>query len=39
MLSKYRIKRTGKNDENDLKFFYGNIHGLENLAYLDDQML
>ena len=24
---------------NDLKFFYGNIHGLENLAYLDDQML
>lgn len=31
-----RIKRTG-NDANDHKYFFGKIHGLENIAYLTDE--
>jgi ABC-type antimicrobial peptide transport system permease subunit len=35
-MSKYRVKRTGKNDTNDLKFFFGKIHGIENIAFMDE---
>lgn len=31
-----RIKRTG-NDANDIKYFFGKIHGLENIAYLTQE--
>lgn len=36
---KYRLKRTGRNDENDIIFFYGKIHGIENIIFLDKETL
>lgn len=36
---KYRLKRTGRNDENDIIFFYGKIHGIENIIFLDKDTL
>lgn len=36
--SKFKIKRSGK-DENDTYFGFGKVHGLENIAYVDDEKL
>lgn len=33
--NKYQVKRVGR-DADDHYWFYGKIHGLENIAYLSD---
>lgn len=34
----FQIKRSGK-DENDIHWSFGKVHGLENIAYIDDEKL
>lgn len=37
-MSKWRIKRSGK-DEDDIYWALGKVHGVENIAYIDDDKL
>jgi len=38
LLDKYQIKRTGK-DLDDIFWTFGKIHGLENIAFVEDDVL
>ena len=38
LFEKLQIKRSGK-DLDDIYYSYGKVHGLENIAYVDDEKL
>ena len=38
LASKFKIKRSGK-DDNDIFYSFGKVHGLENIAYIDNDKL
>ena len=38
MSDKFKVKRSGK-DENDIYYSFGKVHGLENIAFVDDETI